>query len=62
MTEGEVVYSTEIIGEPSETQSAVLASISHEEMTLDSNEGPIKKVMLAAEVREEEKRKRKWYP
>lgn len=55
--EGEAAYSKEVIGEPRETQGCVPASISPEEMTLDSNEGPIRKVVMAAEAkrkREEE--------
>ena len=55
--EGEATYNKEVVGEPFETQRSVPASISPEEMTLDSNEGPIRKVMLTAEAkrgREEE--------
>jgi len=58
--EGEAAYSKEDVGEQRETQESVSASMSHEEMTLDSNEGPIGKVLMVAEakrkrVEEEEK-------
>ena len=55
--EGEAAYSKEVVGEPHEMQGSVPVSISPEEMTLDSNEGQIRKVVMAAEAkrgREEE--------
>ena len=55
--EGEAAYSKEIVGKPSAMQGSVPASISPEEMTMDSNEEPIRKVVLTAEAkrgREEE--------
>ena len=49
--EGEAAYSKEDVGEQRETQGSIPASMSPEEMTLDSNEGPIGKIVMAAEAK-----------